>query len=167
MDPQTTPAPAPVYTVRAMPAQGHERRWCAQRPFTRDLIEVVVVDKPAPHVHVRENGRETAKIAAYSYEVTPLELEELKRDRHLVVQVKGNPDADPGELNAAKARAMELEQKLTALALEHSERVEECKQLRIGALQRAEVTGGQLAAMQQEIENLRSQLSEASRKKGR
>lgn len=156
-----------IYVVRAMPAQGHERRWCVQRPFTKSPQDVVVVDEPKPHKRLVVDGRETQKIAEYSYEVTPLELEELKRDPHLAVSLKGSGDGDPDQINTAKARVQVLEQQLLEKSRELQQAVEDAKQTRIGAERMAADLGARVAQLQQQLDNAQHITADKMARKGK
>lgn len=150
---------AQVYVVRAMPALGHERRWCAQRPFTKEPREVTVVD--APKEHTMKDG----KIEAYSYEVTPSELEEMRRDRYLAISIKGSPDADPLELNALKSMVQELEKKLVQAKKDHQDTTEELKAFRSGMDKQSQEQGALIAKLQQDLVTAHAHLSERGKKK--
>ncbi len=160
---------AQQFSVRAMPAPGHDRRWCAQRPFTRETVTVTVKDNPKPHVREidKATGKpsETGKILAYSYEITPAELEELRADPHIAVSVLGSGDADPLELNAAKAKIIELEAKLEKARKDHQAEIEELKAFRVGSMQQAEEAGKRASHLEQQLAAANVQLVEKGKKK--
>lgn len=150
---------AQVFIVRAMPAQGHERRWCARRPFTREAIEVRVVDDPKPNI------TKDGKVVAYSYELTPKELEELQADPHIAVSIAGNPDADPLELNALKAQIQKLEQELAQARRDHQGEIEDLKAARAASAKLAEDMGAKVVHLEQQLANVNAQLAERGKKK--
>jgi hypothetical protein len=145
---------AQSYSVRAMPAQGHDRRWCARRPFTRDAIEVRVVDEPKPHI------TKDGKVVAYSYELTPSELEELRNDPHIALSLMGSGDADPLELNAAKARIHELEAKVVEARKEAQGEVEDLKAARLMTLKQLEEASGKVMQLEQQLASAQARLEE-------
>jgi hypothetical protein len=150
---------AQVFIVRAMPAQGHERRWCARRPFTREAIEVRVVDDPAPNV------MKDGKVVAFSYELTPKEMGELQADPHIAVSLAGNPDADPLEINALKAHVQELEQQLAKARRDHQGEIEDLKAARAVSAKLAEDMGAKVVQLEQQLAHVSAQLAERGKKK--
>jgi hypothetical protein len=150
---------AQVFSVRAMPAQGHERRWCARRPFTRAAIEVRVVDDPTPNV------MKDGKIVAFSYELTPKEMEELQADPHIAVSILGSPDADPLELNSLKAKIQELESEVAKARIAHQGEVEDLKAARTASAKLAEDMGAKVVQLEQQLAHISAQLAERGKKK--
>lgn len=143
---------AQKFSVRAMPAQGHDRRWCARRPFTREATEVVVVDEPKPNI------MKDGKIVAFSYEVSPAELEELRNDPHIALSIVGSGDADPLELNAAKAKIHELEQKIVEARRDAQGEIEDLKAARATTQKQFEEATAKVFHLEQQLAQAQAQL---------
>lgn len=149
---------AQIFSVRAMPAQGHERRWCARRPFTREAIQVRVVDEPAPNV------MKDGKIVAFSYEMTAKDLEELREDPHIALSILGSPDADPLEINALKAKIQDLEGEVAKARTAHQGELEDLKAARAASAKLAEEMGSRVVALEQQLASSNAQLADRKRK---
>lgn len=140
------------FSVRAMPAQGHDRRWCARRPFTREATEIVVVDEPKPNI------MKDGKIVAFSYEFSPAELMELSNDPHIALSSVGSGDADPLELNAAKAKILELEKKVVEARRESQGEIEDLKAARVSTLKQFEEATAKVVHLEQQLASANAQL---------
>jgi hypothetical protein len=155
-----------TYTVRAMPAPGHDHRWRCRRPWGKTPTTITIVDSPkGPEVTRDEEGRTHL---VYPNEISPEELKQLQADPHLAVALaSAGEEGDPQALVAEKARAAELERLLAAERRNQQEAVEEMKRYRSGAEAQAIEAGGKIAVLQNEVETLRAQLGNAHRgKKG-
>jgi hypothetical protein len=125
--------------IRAMPAQGHSRRWCAQRPWSKALTEVKVVEMPNPK-------------ATAPMEISVKDLIELQADPHIAVQLAGTSGSL--ELNTAKAQLLELEKQLVDVRREAQGEVEDLKAKISQDERRSTELGAKAETLQAEIARL-------------
>jgi hypothetical protein len=154
-----------LYSVRAMPPRGFDRRWCAGRPWTSKEVIVKVVDTVPPFDP--QNPYSAKAIEASEIEISPLDLETLKKDRHIAVAIAGAPATDQLEMNAAKAHALELEEETKRVRAEHGDLVEELKRFKAVSQKEFESLGAKLAATENDLASARAQLSELRTKRAK
>jgi hypothetical protein len=140
--------------VRAMPAAGHVRRWCAQIPWGKARIPVKVVERPDRN-------------AVSPIEISPHQLKELQADPHIAVEIPGTGDAL--EINALKARRLELEQQLAKARRDHQGEIEDLKAKIALDEKHVEELGAKAQTLQVDLARLNAELappdSEARRRR--
>lgn len=153
------------YVIRAMPANGAMHRHRIGRPWGKEPVTVTVVDKPAPpSVHKDRDGR---VMTSFSNEVSPTQLEELKRDPHFAVSAVGPAGADAGEMNEAKAAVLKLEEQITELRRELAGSLEDMRAVRQQASKEAEVAGERIMELEQLLADAKAQLASSRKSKER
>lgn len=150
------------FSVRAMPPTGYERRFRAGRAWGKEATIVTVVDKPAPARF--DTDRDGKRFVTHSNEVSPEQLQALMADSHFAVSPVGSPDASATELNAAKARVLELHKEIEQLKLEFQGAIEEHKAFRAGAMKDAEEQAGKIVQLQSQLKDAQSMLTPKGKK---
>ncbi len=149
------------FTVRAMPAQGLDRRFRAGRPWGKNPVNIKVVDNPTPtRIEKDRDGRE---MRTYSDEISPKDLEALRADPHFAVVPVGANDGAALEVNAAKAEVIKLAGELEAARRELQGVVEDHKMFQSASLKDAEEKGALIAKLQND---LAAAQSSASKRRG-
>jgi hypothetical protein len=138
------------YSVRAIPAQGHKFRRRAGRAWTKDIVSVVVVDKPDP-------------AATSPIEISPADLAALQADQLIAVSAQGSGDASADDLNAAKVRIGELDRMLADARKAQQQLVEELADVREGAKRAAEDGGARIAQLTADLGALRAKVAKRSK----
>jgi len=150
-----------AYSVRAIPVQGHDRRWRCDRPWTREPVIVRVVDKPQSPKTEKIGDRVTI---TYSDEISPVQLAELKGDPHIAVALIGEGGSDPDEINDLKLKLSRSEVELEQARKDHQQATEELKEYKRGAAKREEELGQLAGSLQEEVTKLKADLSKRSKK---
>ncbi len=146
------------FTIRAMPAPGHTRRFRAGRPWGADPVKVKVVDVPAPtRIDRDRDGRE---IVMYSDEISPVQLAALQADRCFAVTPVGDGETDAMSVNALKVKIIDLEKALMAEKLAHQGALEDLKAHRTVSLKDAEELAERGKKAEQELLDAKGQLAE-------
>jgi hypothetical protein len=141
-------------SVRAMPAPGHNFRRRAGRAWTKDPILLNVVDQPkAPRVTLDQEGR---SVVTYSNEISPIDVEALKADRFISVTVVGGEQGELSEMNALKARLVDLDEQIKNAHLNHQADIEELKALRVSSMKQAEESGAKIVQLEGELRQAQS-----------
>lgn len=144
------------FTVRAMPAMGFSHRWCAQRPWGKEPIDVVVVDAPAKPIERTDD--EGKKRYSYGPEISAAELEELRHDPHIALSIAGSGESDPLELNAAQAKIFELEKKVVEARREAQGEVEALKASYQTSQKQYEEATAKVHLLEQQLAGFQAQL---------
>lgn len=167
-------AGARLAVVRAIPMTGHKRRWCGLERWIEDRsarpnpkekhglpwpdfdVKVVIVDEPTPFDPNANGG--------VPVEISPGTLAALEKDHRIAVRVLNGDGGDPAEVIRVKAKASELEDKLTEARKESAAIAEQLKSLKSVSEQQVADQAARLAVLEQELAAARAQLG-AGRKK--
>lgn len=157
-----TPAATPLmFSVRAIPAPGHNHRRRAGRAWGKDPSIVRVVDEPAPPR--LEKDRDGKQIVIHSDEISPAQLVMLQADPHLAVVPHGKGGsvglADSLEIADLKSQLVKLQAALEGARKELADHVELLKIERDTSRRGAEEAGGQIVRLEGELAAMRAQLA--------
>lgn len=155
MNTEASPAaPAPRRAiVRAIPAPGHNYRWRAGMRWSSADHEVVIVDDPKPYNHA--NGPQ---------EISPLQLEQLRSDMRLAVQVLG--DGEEGLIQAleAQAKVQQLEVDLLEAREDLARAGEEHRRFKAVAEKQSGEAGARIAQLEADLAQATAQIAAAMSK---
>jgi hypothetical protein len=181
-----------VAVVRAIPVQGHKRRWCGLEQWTPDPKR-----RPQQEMDQHPDGTITPRFAngkpvwakhalpwpdteikvrivddpapfdpeangGAPVEISPSTLAMLEQDPRIAVKVIGGEGGDPAEVVRAKAAASEAEKTVEQLKRELAEERERMKRYQAETSKQAQEAGAKLAAAQAELASFHAQ---ATRKK--
>lgn len=161
------------YEVRAIPAMGSNHRWCAQRPWGKEVRAVSVVDvegereKDADGQPLPRYAKLHDKRVVYEFgdEITINDLAELKADPHISVSHVDGNSVSADEVNDAKIRAQRLEQELADARREFQGLQEEMKAREIAVQEHDVGAATKIAQLQQQLASSNAQLERNKAKK--